>query len=218
MTPPPAVPPVRVLTPPVPILRRRSRQPRRRRRRWTWPLHPRASPSAVVHSARLHRGKHAALGPDVCVKELKDIFGYFSFLQRGEVIKRLKKELCAQAQVRHPAVVTHHRPEHRRRAPLLRDGAAHGLAAGAARRRGRQGPSGAAGDPLTSSSWPTRCAPRTPRASPTTTSSRRTCSSTPAATRSSATSVSPGSSRSSPARACPRSSSAPAAWATSLRS
>jgi serine/threonine protein kinase len=51
------------------------------------------------------KGKHNALGLDVCVKELKDIFGYFSFLQRGEVIKRLKKELCAQAQVRHPGVV-----------------------------------------------------------------------------------------------------------------
>lgn len=51
------------------------------------------------------RGRHTALGLDVCVKELKDIFGYFSFLQRGEVIKRLKKELCAQALVRHPTVV-----------------------------------------------------------------------------------------------------------------
>jgi eukaryotic-like serine/threonine-protein kinase len=51
------------------------------------------------------KGKHNALALDVCVKELKDIFGYFSFLQRGEVIKRLKKELCAQAQVQHPAVV-----------------------------------------------------------------------------------------------------------------
>lgn len=51
------------------------------------------------------KGKHNALGLDICIKELKDIFGYFSFLQRGEVIKRLKKELCAQAQVRHPGVV-----------------------------------------------------------------------------------------------------------------
>src|SRR6516162_441172 len=53
----------------------------------------------------VHRGKHLGLGTDVCIKELKDIFGYFSFLQRGEVLKRLKRELCAQAQVRHPAVV-----------------------------------------------------------------------------------------------------------------
>jgi hypothetical protein len=53
----------------------------------------------------VYRGRHTALGLDVCVKELKDIFGYFSFLQRGEVIKRLKRELCAQALVRHPNVV-----------------------------------------------------------------------------------------------------------------
>jgi len=53
----------------------------------------------------VHRGKNLALGTDVCIKELKDIFGYFSFLQRGDVLKRLKRELCAQAQIRHPAVV-----------------------------------------------------------------------------------------------------------------
>ncbi len=53
----------------------------------------------------VYKGRHNALGLDVCVKELKDIFGYFSFLQRGEVIKRLKKELCSQAQVRHPGIV-----------------------------------------------------------------------------------------------------------------
>lgn len=51
------------------------------------------------------KGRFTALGLDICLKELKDIFGYFSFLQRGEVLRRLKKELCAQAQVRHPGVV-----------------------------------------------------------------------------------------------------------------
>ncbi|EPX60547.1 Serine-threonine protein kinase [Cystobacter fuscus DSM 2262] len=51
------------------------------------------------------KGRFNALGLDVCIKELKDIFGYFSFLQRGEVLKRLKRELCAQAQVRHPGIV-----------------------------------------------------------------------------------------------------------------
>jgi len=54
----------------------------------------------------VYKGRHLALGTDVCIKELKDIFGYFSFLQRGEVLKRLKRELCAQAQVRHPSVVS----------------------------------------------------------------------------------------------------------------
>ncbi|MFL5348826.1 MAG: serine/threonine-protein kinase [Hyalangium sp.] len=50
------------------------------------------------------KGRFNALGLDISIKELKDIFGYFSFLQRGEVLKRLKRELCAQAQVRHPAI------------------------------------------------------------------------------------------------------------------
>ena len=53
----------------------------------------------------VYKGRHNALAMDVAVKELKDIFGYFSFLQRGEVIKRLRRELCAQAQVRHPGVL-----------------------------------------------------------------------------------------------------------------
>lgn len=53
----------------------------------------------------VYKGRSNALGVDVCIKELKDIFGYFSFLQRGEVLKRLRKELCSQAQVRHPSVV-----------------------------------------------------------------------------------------------------------------
>jgi serine/threonine protein kinase len=50
------------------------------------------------------KGRFNSLGLDICIKELKDIFGYFSFLQRGEVLKRLKKELCAQAQVRHAGI------------------------------------------------------------------------------------------------------------------
>ncbi|MET0401160.1 MAG: serine/threonine-protein kinase [Cystobacter sp.] len=55
--------------------------------------------------ATVSKGRFTALGLDVGIKELKDIFGYFSFLQRGEVLKRLKRELCAQAQVRHPGIV-----------------------------------------------------------------------------------------------------------------
>ena len=53
----------------------------------------------------VYKGRQNALGIDVCIKELKDIFGYFSFLQRGEVVKRLKREFCAQAQVRHSSVL-----------------------------------------------------------------------------------------------------------------
>jgi hypothetical protein len=54
---------------------------------------------------QVYRGKHLSTGVDLAIKELKDIFGYFSFLQRTEVIKRLRKELQGQAQVRHPSVV-----------------------------------------------------------------------------------------------------------------
>ncbi|ADO69452.1 serine/threonine-protein kinase [Stigmatella aurantiaca] len=87
------------------------------------PVSPSASPATASKGAELDmryqkfdplgsgplgtvfKGRFNALGLDVCIKELKDIFGYFSFLQRGEVLKRLKKELCAQAQVRHPSIV-----------------------------------------------------------------------------------------------------------------
>lgn len=51
------------------------------------------------------RARFVPTGVDVAVKELKDIFGFFSFLQRNEVLKRLRKELSGQAQVRHPSIV-----------------------------------------------------------------------------------------------------------------
>ena len=35
----------------------------------------------------VYRGKQLGTSVDVALKELKDIFGYFSFLQRGEVLK-----------------------------------------------------------------------------------------------------------------------------------
>ena len=54
----------------------------------------------------VYKGRQNSLGTEVSIKELKDIFGYFSFLQRSDVVKRLKTELCTQAQVRHPGVVT----------------------------------------------------------------------------------------------------------------
>lgn len=53
----------------------------------------------------VYDGKQGALGTAVAIKEFKDIFGYFSFLQRGAVLGRLREELCAQAAIRHPAVV-----------------------------------------------------------------------------------------------------------------
>ena len=52
----------------------------------------------------VYRGKHTGLGYEVAIKELKDVFVHFPFLQRPEVLKRLKRELTAQAQLRHPCI------------------------------------------------------------------------------------------------------------------
>ncbi|MFY0584248.1 hypothetical protein ACN28S_67025 [Cystobacter fuscus] len=133
------------------------------------------------------KGRFNALGLDVCIKELKDIFGYFSFLQRGEVLKRLKRELCAQAQVRHPGIVQVLDQNVEAARPyyvleLLQGNLKSMLDEGGA--RACPCPSRCAA----SCNWPMRCAPRTPWASPTTTSSRRMSSSTSTATRSSVTS------------------------------
>ncbi len=54
----------------------------------------------------VYKAKHHALDLEVCIKEIKDVFGFFSFLQRGEVVRRFKQGICAQAQIRHPSVVT----------------------------------------------------------------------------------------------------------------
>src|SRR5205807_2493149 len=53
----------------------------------------------------VYKGRQIALGFDVAIKELKDIFDYFSFLQKGEVLDRFKNEIHAQAQIRHPGII-----------------------------------------------------------------------------------------------------------------
>ena len=56
--------------------------------------------ATVVHA------RHAALGTPVVLKELKEVLGHFTFVPRAEVLKRLRRELCAQAALaRHPGVV-----------------------------------------------------------------------------------------------------------------
>ena len=109
------------------------------------------------------KGKHNALGLDICVKELKDIFGYFSFLQRGEVIKRLKKELCAQAQVRHPAWCRCSTRTPTSPRPYFVMELLQGLAAREARRRRAARACRCRRRSATSCSSATRCAPRTQR-------------------------------------------------------
>jgi eukaryotic-like serine/threonine-protein kinase len=53
----------------------------------------------------LYRGKHLTLGTDVAIKEVKDIFTYFSFLKRNDVITRLGEELGAAATLNHPCIL-----------------------------------------------------------------------------------------------------------------
>jgi len=53
----------------------------------------------------VYKGKHTVLGVEVAIKEIKDIFTYFSFLQRGDVVTRLKDELSAAAVLSHPCIL-----------------------------------------------------------------------------------------------------------------
>src|SRR5690606_10984918 len=84
------------------------------------PVAPPSAPSAEVRfDSRFERGEELGSGPmgtvyageqvslgvPEAIKEFKDIFGYFSFLQRNEVISRLEQELRAQASLQHPSVV-----------------------------------------------------------------------------------------------------------------
>jgi serine/threonine protein kinase len=54
----------------------------------------------------VYKGKHAVLGIEVAIKEIKDVFSYFSFIQRGDVVTRLKEELSAAAALNYPCVLT----------------------------------------------------------------------------------------------------------------
>ncbi|MDF1562339.1 MAG: serine/threonine-protein kinase [Deltaproteobacteria bacterium] len=51
------------------------------------------------------RGKHGKLGIDVAIKEIKDLFDYFSFLKRQTVASRLDVAVRAQAALHHPTVL-----------------------------------------------------------------------------------------------------------------
>ncbi len=50
-------------------------------------------------------GKHNTLGTDLAIKEIKDLFGHFSFLDRSAVAERLTEAVRAQAQLDHPNVI-----------------------------------------------------------------------------------------------------------------
>ena len=53
----------------------------------------------------VYRGRHTTLGTEVAIKEIKDLFSHFAFLERGEVARRLETAVTAQAALRHPGIV-----------------------------------------------------------------------------------------------------------------
>jgi len=53
----------------------------------------------------VYRARHNALLIDVAIKEIKELFTYFNFLQRSEVIRHLKDVVEKMAMLNHPLVV-----------------------------------------------------------------------------------------------------------------
>jgi eukaryotic-like serine/threonine-protein kinase len=51
------------------------------------------------------KGRHNALALDVAIKEIKDLFTYFNFLQRSDVVRHLKEVVGMMATLEHPLVV-----------------------------------------------------------------------------------------------------------------
>ena len=53
----------------------------------------------------VYLGRHNTLGTDLAIKEIKDLFGHFSFLDRASVVDRLTEAVKAQAHLDHPSVL-----------------------------------------------------------------------------------------------------------------
>lgn len=51
------------------------------------------------------KGRHNALALDVALKEIKDLFSYFNFLQRSEVVRHLKQVVEHMSNLNHPLIV-----------------------------------------------------------------------------------------------------------------
>ncbi len=60
--------------------------------------------SGIIGS--VYKGKHAITSRMVAIKEIKDIFSYYSFIQRSEVVIRLKDELSSTASLSHPCIIS----------------------------------------------------------------------------------------------------------------
>ncbi|MGB9600201.1 MAG: serine/threonine-protein kinase, partial [Myxococcota bacterium] len=59
--------------------------------------------SGIIGS--VFKGKHAITSQIVAIKEIKDLFSYYSFIQRSEVVIRLKDELSSAASLSHPCIL-----------------------------------------------------------------------------------------------------------------
>jgi len=59
--------------------------------------------SGVIGS--VFKGKHAITSKPIAIKEIKDLFSYYSFIQRSEVVIRLKDELTSAASLSHPCII-----------------------------------------------------------------------------------------------------------------
>jgi hypothetical protein len=51
------------------------------------------------------KGRQNALALDVAIKEIKDLFSYFNFLQRSEVVRHLKQVVEQMSNLNHPLIV-----------------------------------------------------------------------------------------------------------------
>lgn len=60
--------------------------------------------SGIIGS--VYKGKHSITSRQVAIKEIKDIFSYYSFIQRSEVIIRLKDEISSAASLSHPCIIS----------------------------------------------------------------------------------------------------------------
>lgn len=60
--------------------------------------------SGVIGS--VYKGKHSITSMPVAIKEIKDIFSYYSFIQRSEVVIRLRDELTAASSLSHPCILS----------------------------------------------------------------------------------------------------------------
>ena len=56
----------------------------------------------------VYRGKNVVLGHSVALKEIRHVFDYVSYIPREEILRRLRREVMAQAGLAHPHILAIH--------------------------------------------------------------------------------------------------------------